>query len=180
MKDAHCSTEAKSCPGKPFMKVVVGALTIWGIGMVWYGDLAFGPEWMRLTGITPEAIAETMKTQAPKIMGLSILNSVIASAALHALFALACAFTFCRRAAIALAATFLVGTVIASGAIWEGKPTALFLIGLGYYATAFLCVAGMSSLLGRRCGQTAGSCSDKKDEPKGKGGHDGKDGCCRH
>jgi hypothetical protein len=177
MKDAHCSTEKKPCPGKPFMKVAVGAVTIWGIGMIWYGDLLFGKQWMAHTGITPEAIAETMKTQAGRIMGLSVLNSVLASVALHALFALACAFTFCRRAAIAIAATLMVGTVIFSGVIWEAKPTALFLIGLGYYAVAFLSVAGMSSLLGRRCGTASGSCSDKGPEK-----NEGKDdkGCCKH
>lgn len=179
---SSCSSgsEKKSCPGKPFMKIAVGAVTIWGIGMIWYGDLLFGKQWMTLAGITPEMIAETMKTQAPKIMGLSIVNCVVASFALHAFFALTCAFSFCRRAAVALIASLLVATVIFSGVIWEAKPLGLFWIGLGYYAVAFLCVAGMSSLLGRRCGQTAGSCSDKKDESKGKGGHDGKDGCCKH
>ncbi len=158
MKDAHCSTDKKPCPGKPIMKVAVGAITIWGIGMIWYGDLMFGKQWMALTGITPEAIAETMKTEAGRIMGLSILNSVLASTALHALFALACAFTFCRRVSIAVAASLLVGTVIFSGVIWEAKPMTLFLIGLGYYATAFFSVAGMSSLLGRFGGKADGCC----------------------
>jgi hypothetical protein len=178
MKDAHCSTEKKPCPGKPILKVAIGAITIWGIGMIWYGDLMFGKQWMALTGITPEAIAETMKTQAGRIMGLSVLNSVLASVALHALFALACAFTFCRRAAIALAASLLVGTVIFSGVIWEAKPLALFLIGIGYYATAFFSVAGMSSLLGRRCGTDTGACSTQGSEKSE--GKDDKGGCCKH
>ncbi|MBP9733484.1 MAG: DUF1761 domain-containing protein [Candidatus Omnitrophica bacterium] len=171
MKDAHCSTEKKACPGKALMKIAVGALTIWGIGMIWYGDLAFGKQWMALTGITPEIIAETMKTEAGKIMGLSILNCLAVSFALHALFCMANAFCFGRRLAVALfAAVGIAGTVMFSGVIWEGKPVELFVIGLGYYAVAFVSVAGMSSLLGKFCGKG------------GYGGHGGesesKDGCC--
>jgi hypothetical protein len=179
MKDANCSTEKKCCPGKPLVKVLAGAVTVWGIGMIWYGNALFGGEWMRLVGITPEMIAETMKTQAGKIMGLSILNCLIVSFALHALYCMANAFCFGRRLAVSLFASVIVGTVIFSGVIWEQKPLALFLIGLGYYAVAFVSVAGMSALISRigdgskKCG-TSGDASAHGSH----GSHGSKDGCC--
>lgn len=182
MNNAKCSTSAKSCPGKALIKIAVGAVTVWGIGMIWYGDLAFGPEWMRLTGITPEAVAEIMKTEAGKIMGLSIANCLVVSFALHALFCMANAFSFCRRFAVALFSLALAATVVFSGVIWEGKSTTLFLIALGYYAASFISVAGMTSLISRFCVKST-PFDDKSGQPgshQGKDGKGGKDDCCKH
>lgn len=166
MKDSHCSTEKKMpCPGKVLLKVAVGGLVIWAVGMVWYSDAVFGKAWMRLAGLDPEAVRQAMKAAGAKILGLSLLVSFLSSLVLHMLFCMTGATCLKKKLGVAVVASAgVIGTTLFSGVIWESKPVALFLLSVGYYLTAFLAVAVVSALLSR-CRQNGSS------EPK-------KDGCC--
>ncbi len=111
------------------------------IGMIWYNPRVFGAAWMRMSGISPEAL-ERGKKRMPLMIVLGLLSSLII-AYVMSYFALAWG-VFDWIGAVELGfwcwAGF-VAPVLLSIVLWETKPFTLYLINAGYWLVSFIAMA---------------------------------------
>lgn len=135
----------------PIMTILIVSMTGMLIGMLWYSPVLFAKPWMRLSGVTPEAIAkEKKKGMLPTYAG-GFLNNLIMSAVLFYLLRLTMAGTLARSATVAFLVWIgFIATTQFSSVLWEKKPFLLYLINAGYYlavllaGSAIFCVLGLS------------------------------------
>ncbi|MHB1086161.1 MAG: DUF1761 domain-containing protein [Minisyncoccota bacterium] len=111
------------------------------IGMIWYNPRVFGAAWMRMSGISPEAL-ERGKKRMPLMVALGLLSSLVI-AYVMSYFALAWG-VFDWVGAVELGfwcwAGF-VAPVSLSIVLWETKPFTLYLINAGYWLVSFIAMA---------------------------------------
>lgn len=125
------------------LAVLTAAVASFVIGLIWYSPFLFGRPWMRLSGITEEA----MKGRNP-IMPLSA--SFIADLVLAYVLAHFIQYAGVNTAVLGMTAGFwswlgFVATVQLSDAMFTGKPIGLYLINTSYRLSALV---AMGTILG--------------------------------
>ena len=124
--------------------VIVAAILSFIIGGIWYAGPVFGKAWMAALGKT-EADKEAMRKQAPKGFAAGLIGAFISS------LVLAIFLEYGRLANVGLPGSvggglvvgflawfgFLMTTTV-SGAIFEGRPSKLVGINVGFTFVSYL------------------------------------------
>ena len=119
------------------LAAVVSAL----LGFVWYHPRAFGSSWMRLSGISPEAV-ELGRRRMHRNAALALLAGAVAALVLRA-FEIGLGVYDVRGAVqvgffawLGFVAPALLGVVL-----WEQKPFFLYVINAGYWLVSLLAMS---------------------------------------
>lgn len=111
-----------------YVAVVVGAITAFLIGMVWYSPMLFGNTWMKLSGMNDKKI-KAGKHKVMMSMAGGLATALLTSFVLAHFVDYAGATTVLGGAMAGFWAWlgFVVTTQV-GGVLWEGKPFKLFLL----------------------------------------------------
>lgn len=117
--------------------ILVAVIILNGLGFLWFSQLMFGKEWMRLTGHTMESIDSKGKVMA-KSLSINVLLTIVTSFVLYAFLLAGFSITdmFATWAAFAL-------PVFANDVLWDGKPWKLFFIKAGYSLVSLTIISQM-------------------------------------
>lgn len=118
-----------------FLAVAVASLMYYFLGALWYSPVLFGPTWAKLLGIKFDGDKKGLW----KLMLFSFINTLITSFIMSLYGAGMGANTF--LAGLCLGASTAVGfmvTTITTTFLYEGKPTKLYFIDIGYHFVGFL------------------------------------------
>lgn len=119
-------------PTVNYIAVVVAAVVSMAIGFGWYSMPVFGNQWMKLSGITKEALEKAKKDMGPKY-GIMVLASLAMAAVLAVLVKLAGSETPLGGAKVGAAVWLgFVATIGLNSFIFESKPFQLYLINVAY------------------------------------------------
>ncbi|MEM7780939.1 MAG: DUF1761 domain-containing protein [Pseudomonadota bacterium] len=115
-----------------FLGAFLAALSTFVLGALWYSPALFGKSWMRLSGLSEEAVASANKL---KMIGVSAVWSLLGA------FAFA-AFLGEAKFGPSIAAGVTAGLFWVSGAFainyaFEQKPFGLWLVNGGYHTIQF-------------------------------------------
>lgn len=108
------------------------------VGMAWYHPRVFGTQWMRLTGITPEA-AERVKRNRFAYGILALAASMLIAYVMDAIAVSVGISSVVEavRLGLWLWAGFAVPILLGS-VIWEGRSARLYYINIGYWLITFI------------------------------------------
>jgi hypothetical protein len=124
-----------------FLAVLVASLLYYFLGALWYSPVLFGPTWVKLVGL--DMSDPNKKKGMWKLMLFTFINTLITSFVMSLYGAGMGANTFV--AGLCLGASTAVGfmvTTITTTFLYEGKPTKLYFIDIGYHFVGFL-IAGV-------------------------------------
>ena len=122
--------------------VLVAAIASTAIGALWYSPLVFGKPWMKLMGITPEAVAATPRSSMVWSYVSGLISALVTSFILSKLISWVCNGS--TSAALKLAGLVWLGFIAAimvGSVIWEKKPWSLFFINAAYYLVSLIVMA---------------------------------------
>lgn len=121
-----------------YIAVVVATVVSIAIGFGWYSMSVFGKQWMKMTGLTKEALEKAKKDMGPKY-GIMVLGSLVMAFVLAVLVKLAWSQTAIGGAKVgALAWLGFVATVGLNSFVFENKPFQLYLINVTYYLVSLV------------------------------------------
>lgn len=125
-------------PTVNYLAVVVAAVASMAIGFAWYSMPVFGKPWVKLLGLTQEALKKSQKEMGPKY-GIMVLASLLMAFVLAVLVKLAWSQTAIGGAKVgALAWLGFVATVGLNSFVFENKPFQLYLINVAYYLVSLV------------------------------------------
>ena len=108
------------------------------IGMIWYNPSVLGNTWMKLTGLSSEAV-EAGKKKMPLMAFIGMLAAIV-MAYVMAHFGIAWG-VFDVVGAVELAFWLWIGFIVPATlgvVLWEGKSFKLFAINAGYWLVAMI------------------------------------------
>lgn len=120
--------------------VIAAAAVNMVLGFLWYSDMMFGKQWMKLMGIHPtkEEKEKMQKTMGPA-MGIMLVSSLIMAYVLDRFVHMAMANTLLEGAKVGLWAWLgFVATTMLSSVLFGKKPLKLYYIDTGYYLVLML------------------------------------------
>lgn len=116
---------------------IAGAVIVMILGTFWYSPALFGKSWMRLSGITPEKMAQAKAKGMGRTYGLAFLNALVLSGVVHYFVSFSDALTYSEAVSVGFLLWLgLVATTVMAGYLWEGKPFYLVAISAVYYLVA--------------------------------------------
>jgi hypothetical protein len=120
------------------------------IGSIWYGPL-FGGRWMKLSGITPDAMDPAKASGMGKTYLLAFAGSLVMSYVLAHSLVFAAAYFKMSGISAGLMSGFwnwlgFIAPVTLSAVLWEGKPWALWVLMNGYYLVTLLVMGTILSV----------------------------------
>ena len=111
-----------------YMAVLVAAVAAFALGFFWYSPMAFGKQWMKLSGIS----AKQTKAKKNSMMSNMLVGfiSTLVMAYVLANFVSVLNITTWLNGAIAGFWIWLgfVGTVTLGGVLWKGEPVKLWVL----------------------------------------------------
>lgn len=133
------STEVNLIP------ILIGTAFNMILGFLWYSNYLFGNPWMRLMGLTNEAIMERSANNGMwknylLTVVTAFLQTYILALVIHSIGVFSFSNGVIAGLVIWLGFTVPLGV---SNVIWENKSWKLFLINSGYYATTLAFVGGI-------------------------------------
>lgn len=126
--------------------IIIAAVINMVVGALWYSSFAFGKQWMKLSGISQEA----MKKGAQKAYLMVFATALILSFVLSRFVSMAGAHTFNDGAIIGFWVWLgFVVTTNAADVIFVGKKMELFQLNMGYNLIALLLMGGaLAAMMG--------------------------------
>ena len=116
------------------LAIVAAAVASMALGFLWYSPVAFGNAWLRLIGKKQEDLGQPGPAYA-----LTALGALLAAAALAVVLEGFGARTFVSGIGIgALVGIGFIAPVLASEAVFSGKPMQLYLLNVTYYVISFI------------------------------------------
>lgn len=127
-----------------YLAVAVGAVFSVVLGFLWYGPL-FGKQWIRLSGMTDEQLANAKASGMKKEFGIVILTSFLMTYVLAHALVFASSYLHVEGVQAGLTAGFwnwlgFIVPVTISPVLWEKKPWKLWFLNIGYYLVLLSCV----------------------------------------
>jgi len=120
-----------------YLSVLIAAAAIMGVGALWYGP-AFGKQWMKLKGYTPESM-KNMTMSARKAMALAALGALVTAFVLALLIRLLNPIGFAGGFMLALLVwTGFVVPLKANEVLFEAGDWKLFLFHIAQSFVALL------------------------------------------
>jgi hypothetical protein len=109
------------------LPVIIGAVATFVFGFLWYGPL-FGKQWMKLSKITPEQMADAKKKSMAAPMLIAFVMALVGAGVVHYLFPLVLALSFGEFFKI----IFIIWLgftlpIMMNGFLWGGKSLKLVL-----------------------------------------------------
>jgi len=125
-----------------YLAVIAAAVAAIAIGFVWYSPALFGPVWLKLAGISPEAARAGMV----KAYASGFVVALVAAFCLALVLDWIKAGSWACGVAIAVVVWLgFVATTRAYGVVFAGQPTGLFFLNSGHELVSY---AAMGAILG--------------------------------
>ena len=121
--------------------VFLGAVSNMVIGSVWYSQIGFGKQWMKLVGISQKEI-DAQKSQMPKTYGMAFIGAFITAYILAVILDLVGVTTVGDGLKVAFLIWLgFVATTTLSTVLFENKKTELYVLNNGYNLVSTLVMA---------------------------------------
>lgn len=114
-----------------WLAVVAAAVATFVLGGVWYSPVLFYRPWLRLNGVSEEAV----RGNSGLVFGASFVLELLAAAVL-AMFVAGGSFAFVVGASFAVGAAWVAASFGVTY-LFERRPLGLFAINAGYHIVAF-------------------------------------------
>lgn len=135
-------------PTVNYVAVVVAAIVSIAIGFGWYSMPVFGKPWMKMAGLTKEALEKAKKEMGPKY-AVMIAGSLVMAYVLAALVEFLGSQSAIGGAKVgALAWVGFIATVGLNSFVFESKPFQLYLINVAYYLVSLVVMGSILAMMG--------------------------------
>lgn len=115
-----------------YLAVLVAATLNMALGAFWYSPMAFGKQWMELSGISQKDI-DSGKKQMNSKYGIAFLGALVMAYVLAHIIDYAQAETVSQGIQTGFWVWLgFVATVTLGSILWEGKPTKLYVLNNAY------------------------------------------------
>ena len=111
-----------------YIAVIAAAIINMIVGSLWYSPLLFGRQWMKLSGITKEAMEAGKKGMSKKYLW-SFIGALVMALVLARIVDYAGAATLARGALIGFWIWLgFIATTTLNSVLWSGKPLKLYVL----------------------------------------------------